>query len=111
MTKQSQIQVPPELEPAVGLAVSILTADVTQQIGQLTKVLEVRTGTKQSTLELEIYTQALCSCLFGIVCEHQDNQIPLKQGQAHSLQEKLKQVVIDLFVNELQDQQPQPSQN
>jgi len=110
MTKQLQVPVP-EISPEASMAIGLFGMQVTHQVRQITRELSPKLHEKQSTLELELYALSLCSCIFGIVCEHQGGNIPLKDGQAGRVQEKLKQLAIDLVVNELQDQIPHPSQN
>lgn len=111
MTNQLQIPVP-TIPPEVSVIVGVFSVQVTEQVRQVTKEIANRVELKQSTVELELYTLTLCSCVYGLICEHlNDDRIKLSEGQTGRIQEKLKQLVINLLVNELQDKQPQPSQN
>lgn len=110
MTKQLQV-LTPKASPEACMAISLLSMRVSSQIQEVTREIAPKLGEKQSTLELELYTLCLCSCLFGVICEASDENLELQPGQAGRVQEKLKQLAIDLIVNELQDPAPQPSEN
>lgn len=110
MTNQLQVPVP-SISAETALLVSLMNMGLTSQARQLTTKIASETGEKQSAIELELYVGMLCSCTFGVVCEASKQNIPLREGQSRQVQEKLKQLVINLLVNELQDKQPQPSQN
>jgi len=108
----NQVQVPvPTITPEASMVIALFNAQVTGQVRQVTRQLAHKLEHKQSAIELEFYALSLCSCLFGLVCEALDEDIELKPGQAGQLQDKLKQLAINLIVNELQDKQPQPSEN
>lgn len=108
----NQVQVPvPTITPEASMVIALFNAQVTGQVRQVTRQLAHKLEHKQSALELEFYALSLCSCLFGLVCEALDQDIKLSEGQAGRIQDKLKQLAINLMVNELQDKQPQPSEN
>lgn len=112
MTNQLQVPVP-TITPEASMVIALFNAQVTGQVRQVTRQLADKLEHKQSALELELefYALSLCSCLFGLVCEALDEDIELKPGQAGQIQDKLKRLAINLMVNELQDKQPQPSEN
>lgn len=111
MTNQLQVPVP-SIPSEVSTIVALFSVQVTEQVGQVTRQIADKVELKQSAVELELYAFTLCSCVYGLICEHVgENKIKLSEGQAGRIQDKLKQLAIDLIVNELQDKQPQPSQN
>lgn len=99
-----------QVSPPVAMALGIYSAQVTEQIRQTTKRIADSSGENLSIIELELYALTLCSCIYGLICQQHGDQ-PLALGQAARIQEKLKQLAVNLVVNELQDNQPQPSEN
>jgi hypothetical protein len=111
MTKQLQVSVP-TIPAEVSMIIGVFSVQVTEQVRQITRQIADSTGNKQSAVELELYTLTLCSCVYGLICEAADDDtITLQPGQSARIQEKLKQLAINLIVNELQDQVPHPSEN
>lgn len=111
MTNQLQVPVP-VVPPEVAMMIGVFSVQVTEQVRQVTRQIANKVELRQSAVELELYALTLCSCVYALVREHvEDDHITLAPGQAGRIQDKLKQLAINLIVNELQDKQPQPSEN
>lgn len=85
----------PDIGPEVSKFVAIAAVSIIDKIGKIIHTIANDTGIKKSHIELELYSLTLCACVFGLVCEVTEEDIP----------------VLNLVVNELQNPAPQPSNN
>lgn len=110
MTRQLQVKVP-YVSPEHQLMIGLIRRKLNIRISEITKGIAKDLGIKQSAVEFELYSLWLSACVFGLICEAVDEDIQLKEGQTIVIHDKIKQAVLDIVLNDLQDPAPSDSRN